>query len=148
MTDEQKQELQQKMGQAFYADVLKLEAKVKDLNTSLDEFMRNNLSIECQRLEAVNKLSEELDRNVFLREELYREHKLRTDAEFSRDTVRAHAQAALNKYRAQDDLFEELEKLASDRQASPYLRGHDYHKGFTDAVAILGDKRAAYKAVK
>lgn len=148
MTDEQKQELQQKMGEAFYADVLRLEHSLKEMKERLDEATKELFQTEEERIRNSQLWNEELQRNAFLREELKTALRAQEAAEFSRDTIRAHAQAALNKYRAQDDLFEELVKLAWDRQASPFLEGVDYHRGFTDAVAMLETKRAAYKAVK
>ena len=97
-------------------------------------------------LNLVKKLQEELKRNLFLREELRREFKLREAAEESRDIIRAHAQAALVKYRAQDDLLEELDKLLRVRQANPRPFGSPWQQGFTLALELLAEKRAAVKA--
>ena len=72
-----------------------------------------------------------------LRAQLRVEMRRADAAEQSRDTVRAHAQASLERYRAQDKLFDHLQELVKSRQDSEYLIGGEYHRGFTEAVAIL-----------
>jgi hypothetical protein len=81
-----------------------------------------------------------------LRRELDLQGRRVLEAEESRDTIRAHAQAGLDRYRAQDALFAKVEKLFADRVASDFLPNksgaagepsHEYHRGFTECLQLL-----------
>lgn len=98
----------------------------------------NDLSLMVKHMSHALEFAQATTKRIeVLRGEVFMATKRAIDAEQSRDIIRAHAQASLERYRAQDKLFDHLQELVKSRQDSEYLIGGEYHRGFTEAVAIL-----------